>query len=273
MTKSDLEFNKFIKFYLEIEKIQNYKSEEGFGNGALGFLRHFYVKVWGSYADYVENDLVLYEIFKKGSDNEKFIIEARIAVLDKMYGTQIKAIRKIINTFKNDKNNKNFDLIINALNEQKKKQNENNCNTEMQFLVRKEISFVSKYFHWYNEVNSGDASPIYDGNVREGLKIYCEDENINNMERLKGRIDVFIGELELKIDKNNPNKLNGTDRINNRVDFPKIKNFKNEEHNCLYENISIYRLVDKFLWLTYKIAENQQKDDSKSKIPEEVIKG
>ena len=102
--KKDVELKTFAESYPKIEEIKEYKND--FGVGALGFLKHFYVKVWGSYADYVENDLVLYEIFKKGNDEKDFIIEARVAVLDKMYGTRIKAFRKITEIFK-EKNIKN----------------------------------------------------------------------------------------------------------------------------------------------------------------------
>ena len=268
MTKSDPEFNEFIKSYPEIKKIQNYKSDEGFGVGALGFLKHFYVKVWGSYVDYVENDLVLYEIFKKENDDEKFIIEARIAVLDKMYGTRIKAFRKITEIFKKNIKNEenNFDSIIESLVNQKI----DNGNTERQFYVQAETSFVSKYFHWYNEVNNGDASPIYDGNVKNGLEKYGFGENIKDMGTLKESINEFIGNMGLE----------GATRIN--IKNKKIENFQNKEHDCLYENISIYRLVDKFLWLTYKIAETKPEENesvnqdaggkkNKPQIPKKVI--
>lgn len=270
MTKSDLEFNEFIKFYPEIEKIQNYKSEKDFGVGALGFLKHFYVKVWGSYVDYVENDLVLYEIFKKENDDEKFIIEARIAVLDKMYGTRIKAFRKITEIFKenikNDKNNKNnFDSIIESLVNQKIY----NGDKERQFYVQIETSFVSKYFHWYNEVNDyGNASPIYDGNVKNGLEKYVFGKNIKDMGDLKESIDKFIVNLELKDDKINSESLVGANRINDWGNFSRIENYESKENNCLYNNVSIYRLVDKFLWLTYKIAE--AKSEAKSEENESV---
>ena len=269
MTKSDLEFNEFIKFYPEIEKIQNYKSEKDFGVGALGFLKHFYVKVWGSYVDYVENDLVLYEIFKKENDDEKFIIEARIAVLDKMHGTRIKAFRKITEIFKenikNDKNNKNnFDSIIESLVNQKI----DNGNTERQFYVQAETSFVSKYFHWYNEVNNSEVSPIYDGNVKNGLEKYVFGENIKDMGTLKESNDKFIGNLELKDDKINSESLVGANRINDWGNFSRIENYESKENNCLYNNVSIYRLVDKFLWLTYKIAE--AKSEAKSEENESV---
>jgi len=279
--KKDVELKTFPESYPKIEEIKEYENKD-FGVGALGFLKHFYVKVWGSYVDYVENDLVLYEIFKKGNDEKDFIIEARVAVLDKMYGTQIKAIRKIINTFKSDIENKDFDSIINVLSNQKNEQKENNCTTEMQFSVRKETSFVSKYFHWYNEVNDGDASPIYDGNVKNGLKKYVFGENIKDMGTLKESIDKFIGNLELKDDKINSESLVGTNRIIDWGNFSRIENYESKENNCLYNNVSIYRLIDKFLWLTYKIAEakseknesvNQDAGGKKNKpqIPEKVI--
>ncbi len=258
----------FTKSYPEIKKIQNYKSDKGFGNGALGFLKHFYVKVWGSYADYVENDLVLYEIFKEWNDEKDFIIEARVAVLDKMYGTRIKAFRKITEIFKekNIKNEKNyFDSIIKSLVNQKI----DNGDTERQFYVQVETSFVSKYFHWYNEVNDDRyASPIYDGNVKDGLKKYGFEKNINDMENIKKSINEFIVNLELKDHKINSESLVGTNRINDWGNFPRIKNYDNEINNCLYNNVSIYRLIDKFLWLTYKIAE--AKSEAKSEKNESV---
>ena len=265
--KKDVELKTFAESYPKIEEIKEYENKY-FGVGALGFLKHFYFKVWGSYADYVENDLVLYEIFKKGNDEKDFIIEARIAVLDKMYGTRIKAFRKITEIFKekNIKNEKNyFDSIIKSLVNQKI----DNGDTERQFYVQVETSFVSKYFHWYNEVNNGDASPIYDGNVKNGLEKYGFGENIKDMGTLKESINEFIGNMGLE----------GTTRIN--IKNKKITNFQEEELDCLYENISIYRLVDKFLWLTYKITEAsvENKNDNldaggkktKPQIPEEVI--
>ena len=267
--KKDVELKTFPESYPKIEEIKEYKND--FGVGALGFLKHFYVEVWGSYADYVENDLVLYEIFKKGNDEKDFIIEARVAVLDKMYGTRIKAFRKITEIFKenikNDKNNKNnFDSIIESLVNQKI----DNGNTERQFYVQAETSFVSKYFHWYNEVNNSEVSPIYDGNVKNGLKKYVFGENIKDMGTLKESINEFIGNMGLE----------GTTRIN--IKNKKITNFQEEELDCLYENISIYRLVDKFLWLTYKIAETKPEENesvnqdaggkkNKPQIPKKVI--
>jgi hypothetical protein len=277
--KKDVELKTFPESYPKIEEIKEYENKD-FGVGALGFLKHFYVKVWGSYVDYVENDLVLYEIFKKGNDEKDFIIEARIAVLDKMYGTRIKAFRKITEIFKeNIKNDKNkFDSIIESLVNQKI----DNGNTERQFYVQAETSFVSKYFHWYNEVNNSEVSPIYDGNVKNGLKKYVFGENIKDMGTLKESIDKFIGNLELKDDKINSESLVGTNRIIDWGNFSRIENYESKENNCLYNNVSIYRLIDKFLWLTYKIAEakseknesvNQDAGGKKNKpqIPEKVI--
>ena len=262
--KKDVELKTFPEFYPKIEEIKEYENKD-FGNGALGFLKHFYVKVWCSYADYVENDLVLYEIFKKGNDEKDFIIEARVAVLDKMYGTRIKAFRKIVETFKEKNKENNFDSIIESLVNQKIY----NGDKERQFYVQIETSFVSKYFHWYNEVNDyGNASPIYDGNVKNGLEKYVFGENIKDMGTLKESNDKFIGNLELKDDKINSESLVGANRINDWGNFSRIENYESKENNCLYNNVSIYRLVDKFLWLTYKIAE--AKSEAKSEENESV---
>ena len=320
MTKSDLEFKEFIKSYPEIEKIKKYESDEVFGNGALGFLRHFYVKVWGSYADYVENDLVLYEIFKKGNDQDKNNLNTKIQVflLDSLYSTELSSRNRISEIVYNL--NKNFDensvnMVLKNIEDENKKNG---------LKLRKETSFFSKYFHWHNESNNCKNCkplPIYDLNVRVGTiiyKYYKDRENCdytkkmlkehlgignhkgdkNNLllsylkndtvknkltyDEIKKSINEFIGNLELKDHKINSESLVGTNRINDWGGISKIENFQNKEHDCLYENISIYRLVDKFLWLTYKIAEakseeneivNQDADGKKNKpqIPEEVI--
>ncbi len=301
MTKSDLEFKEFIKFYPEIEKIKNYKNEKDFGVGALDFLRHFYVKVWGSYADYVENDLVLYEIFKKGNEQCKNNLNTKIQVflLDSLYSTELSSRNRISEIVYNL--NKNFDEnSVNMVLENIEDENKKNV-----LKLRKETSFFSKYFHWHNESNNCKPLPIYDLNVRVGTIIYeyyndrknCDYtkkmlkehlgignhkgdnnnlllsylkndtvKNILTYDKIKESIDNFIGNLELKNDKINSKILSGTDRIHDWVDFPRIENYESKENNCLYNNVSIYRLVDKFLWLTYKIAEAKSKAKSKKII-------
>jgi len=57
-------FKDFTKYYPSLDGIKNYNSGERSGKGSLAFLKDFYSKVWGSFKEYVENDIVLYEVFK-----------------------------------------------------------------------------------------------------------------------------------------------------------------------------------------------------------------
>lgn len=299
--KKDVELKTFAESYPKIEEIKEYKND--FGVGALGFLRHFYVKVWGSYADYVENDLVLYEIFKKGDDQDKNNLNTKIQVflLDSLYSTELSSrnrISEIVHNFDKDFDEDSINKVLKNIEKE-------NLNKENEFKLRKETSFFSKYFHWHNESNNCKPLPIYDLNVRVGTIIYkyykdrenCDytkkmlkdhlgigkhkgdDKNKNLLlnylkndtvkkiltyDKIKEWIDKFIGNLELKDDKINSESLAGTNRINDWGDITRIK----EQNNCLYNNVSIYRLVDKFLWLTYKIAE--AKSEAKSEENESV---
>lgn len=322
MTKSYLEFKEFIKSYPEIEKIKKYESEKDFGVGALGFLRHFYVKVWGSYADYVENDLVLYKIFKKGNEQCKNNLNTKIQVflLDSLYSTELSSRNRISEIVHNFDKDFDEDFDEDSVNKVLKNIEKENLNKENEFKLRKETSFFSKYFHWHNESNNCKPLPIYDLNVRVGTIIYehykdrencvytkeklkeylrignhkgdnnnlllsyLKNDTVKNKltyDKIKESIDKFICEL-LKDDKINHESLVGTNRINDWGSFPRIKNYDNEINNCLYNNVSIYRLVDKFLWLTYKIAEAKSEENeivnqdaggkkNKPQIPNEVM--
>ena len=86
---------------------------------------------------------------------------------------------------------------------------------------------------------------------------------IKKYRHLKDLVDKFIEEYlpkeykdlddEYKIENRNeshPEKLVGVDRIKLKLE---IKIGENDVPNSLHEEISIYRLVDKFLWLQYEI--------------------
>ena len=74
--------------------------------------------------------------------------------------------------------------------------------------------------------------------------------------------------------ENKINDDNSNPKIKSLEIKDKIINLENPtqdpQKNCLYENISIYRLVDKFLWLTYKIAEQLTEAE---KMNENTTKG
>jgi hypothetical protein len=99
-------------------------------------------------------------------------------------------------------------------------------------------SFRSKFKHWQKEVNTTtEASPINDSHVRNMLnkygfkKIKYISSNYSDSQKiLKIAVDEFIKRFLNK---------KGTERIELKTAF--------------HDFISIYRLVDKFLWLQGKI--------------------
>ena len=288
-------FKDFTKYYPSLDGIKNYNS----GEGSLAFLKDFYSKVWGSFNEYVENDILLYDLFKEKKEiynlfKEKdvindLIIKARVGILESMYSTQINKIGeiiKIITGLEATKNGSNYsaDSIKNAIDEIK----EINKNKKDGKKINEVQSFFSKYCHWYNEANDIDALPIYDLNVRVGALIFnyykktASETHEFSREELKGFLKIkankndvdifislkyldnssikkkldfqnisslvnnFISELELTEDGSALTGIKRTNLIDPTNDSSKI---------LLYKNISIYRLVDKFLWLTYKIVE------------------
>ncbi len=181
------------------------------------FLIGFYKEVWLKFEHYVNNDKVLYELFKKDHDDKEFILHARICALSSMYAAAIDNIPHMLETIKNCNNKLVHDEILTRYADDGKNYNL--------------ISFISKYCHWYNEVNHVEEStPIYDVNVRNALKHYgCE--KIKNYEGLKDGTKKFIQEIGgVSFNTIIPLSIDG-----------------------LHTELSIYRIVDKFLWLSYKV--------------------
>ena len=77
---------------------------------------------------------------------------------------------------------------------------------------------------------------------------------IKKYEHLKYFVDKFIEEYL-------PKKLTGANRIELKLE---IKIEKNNVPELLHEEISIYRLVDKFLWLQYEIHSKILKENIKN---------
>lgn len=272
-----ISFENFIKYYPSIDEIINY--EGGVENGSLAFLKDFYTNVWGAFDEYVENDVMLYNLFNENKDENDLAIKARVGILNSMYSTQINKIGKIIEIITEEDNKYSVESIQNALNKIK------DLNKREGKKINEVRSFFSKYFHWYNEVNyQNNALPIYDLNVLVGAFIYKEIlqpdiKDFNFKRKDFTRID-FKNIFKIKGSVNNDKALNLKYVGNNckkKIDYLTLKDdyldtiikslkienkiinledpTKDSQKNCLYENISIYRLVDKFLWLTYKIAE------------------
>ncbi len=277
-----ISFENFIKYYPSIDEIINYGG--GVENGSLAFLKDFYTKVWGAFDEYVENDVILYEVFK-GNERRLSDIKKQSILLDEMYSTQIYRREKIISIIKDFGSKNNF-YNSNCVNDNCKNDNCVNCilkknlSQKKEHGLRLETSFFSKYFHWYNEVNyPNNALPIYDLNVLVGAFIYINNLHFKQNNFFCDRTE-FKKILYIRKDKNDGKALDlkyvgddckkkinyltlkekYLDRIIKSLEIKdKIINLENptkdSQKNCLYENISIYRLVDKFLWLTYKIAE------------------
>jgi len=285
----NITIDKIFKYYRLIDFIKKYTVEAQNKNGALDFLKDFYVNVWGIYQEYTENDVILYNLFDKQYDGNELIIEARVGLLDSMYSTNINNISQIIEIIRSISCNINNGYSAKCVNcsidliQNKKSNNKNSIKTN------ESVSFFSKYFHWYNEVNKFDPIPIYDLNVRIGLIIYnffdssnesfqcfmknCFNHNFNryideeklerNTMRLKesnNEEDLKLGYLKSETIKKRMNYDNvgklldglikklDIDKETKRIDITANLNQK------LTTNISIYRLVDKYLWLTYKVS-------------------
>ena len=107
------------------------------------------------------------------------------------------------------------------------------------------ISLESKYLHWKDEVNgSKNSYPIYDSKVRNELKLYSLQSKLNYLD-LKAKIDEFI-------------KTYLGNEVRSFVDINEI--------DGLPKSISIYRLVDKFLWLNNKFRLLQAKVENKKNL-------
>ncbi len=257
--------NKILQ-YPNIQCIEKY--------GSLIFLKNFYEKVWGSYDECVENDRKLYELFKSENDGKNFIIDARVRVLDSMYSTRVTHISKVIAKVESIfKEKQEFD--VEKVSKDLKESIDQYSNT------RQERSFFSKYFHWYCEVNREESSPIYDKNVRVGLLYYVNDiGECEDLKSLKTKLKIMSRKNDSK--EYNPINYLGQSFFVNKMKYPDFeKNMKefitklNIELQGKKEfsikdwkhKVSIYRLIDKFLWLTYKI---NQEDKSKINIPSNV---
>jgi hypothetical protein len=213
-------------------------------------LINFYTNIWADPKNdkYLKNDKELYESFKKNDEEKK------CKQLNQFYSAGIKKKRHL-------------EIIQDLLSEKEE------IYPQALFLKIKEKlplykSFISKYCHWHHEVNkSQNHFPIFDKNVKYSLVYYqMTGAEIKSYEHLKHLVDKFIEEYlpkeykdlddEYKIESRNesrpenPEKLVGVNRIKLKLE---IKIEENDFPSSLHEEISIYRLVDKFLWLQYKI--------------------
>ena len=180
----------------------------------LEILKNFYSDVFQKYEEYLENDNALYFIFNP-KNNNFFSDNVKGFILNEMYSAMVKS--------------KDLFQVINAATNKKNDYDSNN---------NRYPSFRSKFEHWKNEVNTtNEASPINDSHVRNMLnkygieKIKYISSNYSDSQKiLKEAVDKFIKKFLNK---------EGTNRIELKTDF--------------HDSISIYRLVDKFLWLQGKI--------------------
>jgi hypothetical protein len=199
---------------------------------------------------YLENDKNLYESFKKDNEIKK------CQKLNQLYFAGIpkkkngKTLNIIVeNIIKPNIKNLSPENLLNDLNEH----NNNKTGSEKLSLYQ---SFISKYCHWHHEVNiSENHFPIFDKNVKYSLVYYqMTGAEIKKYEHLKYFVDKFIEEYL-------PKKLTGANRIELKLE---IKIEKNNVPELLHEEISIYRLVDKFLWLQYEIHSKILKENIKN---------
>lgn len=199
---------------------------------------------------YLENDKELYGLFKENNKKEK----EKCQKLNQFY-------------FAGIKNTKHLKIIIKIIRDLPDKEI---CPQGLLLKIKEKKlslyqSFISKYCHWHHEVNiSKNHFPIFDNNVKYSLVYYqMTGTEIKKYKHLKYFVDKFIEEYlpekykdlddRYKIKDRNessPEKLVGVDRIKLKLE---IKIEKTVDPNSLHEEISIYRLVDKFLWLQYEI--------------------
>jgi hypothetical protein len=182
----------------------------------LEILKEFYQKDWGGKRN-TDNDKLLYEVFKNKDINERCIeLNAKYSTRIGVKNGNIKKIAEIIST----ETDINPDQLLKKLKEEK---------------LPNYKSFISKYCHWYYEVYQNEKHyPIFDTYVRYGLIYYgIVYHYIDDFSPLHNSIDHFISTYL-------PNK--GSDRV--------------ELKTSLHHKISVYRLVDKFLWLQYKQSIN-----------------
>ena len=220
--------------------MSKYSELQGNHEDNLKIIKIFYTKVWGSYEKYVQNDKVLYSIFL---DEKKCEPLTKAVVLNNFYSAgmfadQAEEFAEHIKLNHND----------NELGKKKYRGKK----------PRRLLSMESKYVHWYAEVNGGIKRPIYDKNVREVLNYYKKNDGKPYLcfENKKNR-SCDYKELNEAIDDFNSEKFgkdgNSSIEIDHKIDnIPKIK--------------SLYRLVDKFLWLQYKIENGKVPKPVKTKF-------
>lgn len=260
--------------------IKNYQGKDE--NGSLAFLKDFYINVWAKYQSYLENDKKLYEIFDKKHDENILVTEARVGLLDSMYRTQVTSINEILEIvkkfckgerykeggFKDGCIERAIKLIEERNEEKAKERKDQNLEAVSKKDIREEISFFSKYCHWYNEVNNHKAMPIYDKNVRVGLACYNNDEEFEKIyENTYQSIRTYsTGEKAL---------LDQVNKFITNLELYESGNLLGESRNItgINEKVSIYRLVDKFLWLTFKILVSKIEEKAKKNTEEYIKKG
>ena len=162
-----------------MEKIYQLRQENEGKN--LEILKKFYTDVWSNCLEYVENDKLLYDIFK----DKNYSPRIKAVVLNDLYSAGMKGIQIY-----------DFAEEIQELKEDEigKKQytGRNNANKEIRNFL---ISLESKYLHWHNEANNLDSIPIYDGKARNELANYKIDGKI-----LKSKDIKKYNEFKEKID-------------------------------------------------------------------------
>ncbi len=203
----------------------------------LEILKVFYNKVWMSDKRYVDNDRALYFIFKQ-SNKGIFSDNVKGFILNEMYSAFVK-------------NKDLFAVIDSVIKKQESKVELFHPETEeITASDNNYPSFRSKFDHWNNEINTNTSTPINDSHVRGKLEEYGYQRILyNQYDSLKNTIDTFIKDYL-------GTTIEGINRIDLKTDF--------------HDTISIYRLVDKFLWLSYRIK--QKKYEGGSDVMSEYAK-
>ena len=196
----------------------------------LDILINFYNNVWCKLDHYYENDKLLYSLFSSNNYSPRLMA----LILNKLYSAGMRDIQLI-----------NFADQIESVDLLKIEANQyTGLYNDGSVFSSKLTSLESKYLHWKNEVSDSQFSPIFDSNVKNELKKY-QKNSIITFSDLKQSIDNFIKEY-----------LSINDPENHSIEL-----------NCeLHNKISIYRLVDKFLWLSNKIRIIGDKQNSYAKI-------
>ena len=196
----------------------------------LKILINFYNNVWCKLDHYYENDKLLYSLFSSNNYSPRL----KALLLNKLYSAGMRDIQLI-----------NFADQIESVDLLKIEANQyTGLYNDGSVFSSKLTSLESKYLHWKNEVSDSQFSPIFDSNVKNELKKY-QKNSIITFSDLKKSIDHFIREY-----------LSINDPENQSIEL-----------NCeLHNKISIYRLVDKFLWLSNKIRIIGDKKNSYTEI-------